>query len=40
MALLLLGEALFQLLHNLIPAAKRLDLGLFLLAEDPFGQRP
>src|SRR5262249_30102227 len=36
---LLLLEALLQLLHDLVPAAQRLDLGLFLLAQIELGQR-
>ena len=39
MAAFLLGEALLQLLHDLIPAAERLDLRLLFLGEQPFGKR-
>ena len=35
-ALFLLLEALLQLLHDLFPAAERLDLGLFLLGQELF----
>src|SRR5690606_1712868 len=39
-ALLLLGEALAQRLHELLPAAERLDLRLLLFGEVPLGQLP
>ncbi len=37
MTALLLGEALFQLLHDLVPTAKRLDPGLVFVAQVEFG---
>ena len=37
-ALVLFFEALFQLLHNFFPAAKRFDLGLFLFRQEFFRQ--
>ena len=38
MALLLLLQPLLQLFHYLVPAAERLDLGLFLIRQEPLGQ--
>src|SRR3546814_20079408 len=38
MAALLFLEWLFQHLHQLVPAAERLDLRLFLLGQDLLGQ--
>ena len=38
-AALLLLEALLQLLHDLVPAAQRLDLGLLLLRQVELGHR-
>ena len=38
-AALLLGEALLQLLHDLVPAAQRLDLGLLLLGQVELGEQ-
>jgi hypothetical protein len=37
-ALLLLGQALPQGLHQLFPAAERFDAGLFLVGQEFFGQ--
>ena len=38
MALFLFLEALFQLLHDLFPAAQSLDIGLFLFRQMQLGQ--